>query len=96
LKNINIEKLIDLLSKKLLNSNQQQPEVIIISTRQRTHLKMALKFIKAAHKNLLNSMGLEVVASDLYLVLNNLDLITNITEKEEILNSIFTQFCVGK
>jgi len=96
LKNINIEKLIDLLSKKLLNSNQQQPEVIIISTRQRTHLKMALKFIKAAHKNLLNNMGLEVVASDLYLVLNNLDLITNITEKEEILNSIFTQFCVGK
>ena len=96
LKGTNMKDLTSLISEKLINSNQQQPEVIITSKRQKNHLETALKLIKNAHKNLINSLGLEVVASDLYLVLKNLDSITTITEKDEILNSVFSQFCVGK
>ena len=69
---------------------------IITSQRQNSCLVSTKKQLVTARTSLLNSCGLELVVEDLNLALFSLDEITNKTTKDDVLNAVFSSFCVGK
>ena len=69
---------------------------IITSQRQNSCLVSTKKQLVTARTALINSYGLELVVEDLNLALFSLDEITNKTTKDDVLNAVFSSFCVGK
>ena len=69
---------------------------IITSQRQNSCLVSTKKQLVTARTSLINSCGLELVVEDLNLALFSLDEITNKTTKDDVLNAVFSSFCVGK
>jgi len=59
-------------------------------------LEKALTNILTAKNNILNSMSPEFAAFDLREALDNLDEITGRKINDEILDKIFSSFCIGK
>jgi len=92
-KNINklIEKIKDKLSKKFITSNN----VLVTRERHRTKLKECLKeidnFLRKDQKK-----DIEMAAEDLRLATRHLGGIVGKVDVEEILGSIFKDFCIGK
>jgi len=71
-------------------------EFIITSQRQLFCLVSTKKQLVKAKNSLLNFSGLELVVEDLNAALTSLDEITNKTTKDDVLDSVFSSFCVGK
>jgi tRNA modification GTPase len=59
-------------------------------------LEKALTNILTAKNNILNGMSPEFTAFDLREALDNLDEITGRKINDEILDKIFSSFCIGK
>ena len=95
LKGTNISKLKKLLLKRV-SSDFSDFNFIITSERQSSCLESSLKTLSVAKKSLKKSPELELVVEDLNSSLSFLDEITNKTTKDDILNSVFSSFCVGK
>ena len=57
---------------------------------------MSKKLLEDSLKNLSTGTSLELVVEDLSSSIFYLDKITEKTTKEDVLNSIFSSFCVGK
>ena len=91
--NINILKKLIL---KRVSSDFSDLGFIITSQRQFSCLALTKKHLVAAKNSLLSSSGLELVVEDLNLALFSLDEITNKTTKDDVLDSVFSSFCVGK
>ena len=94
-KNINLDKLIkrikNILKKKLLSN----PSTLITRERHRSDLNSCLLNIN----NFLNSdleNDFEKSAEDLRLAIRDLGKIIGKVDVEEILSSIFNEFCIGK
>lgn len=86
------QKLFDMMiDEKIMNSS-----VIITNTRHINALDRALESLKNVIESLNNHVSLELVAVDIYNVWSILGEITGETNNEEIINSIFMNFCVGK
>lgn len=86
------QKLFDMMiDNKIMNSS-----VIITNTRHINALDRALESLKNVIDSLHNNVSLELVAVDIYNVWSVLGEITGETNNEEIINSIFMNFCVGK
>ncbi len=71
-------------------------DVLITNMRQEDLLASALNFVDNAIKALLNNMSEEFIASDLRKAKGSLEEIIGITKDEEILDKIFSKFCIGK
>ena len=69
---------------------------IITSQRQLSSLISTRKHLIKSKNCLLKSSGLELVVEDLNSALSCLDEITNKTTKDDVLNAVFSSFCVGK
>ncbi len=69
---------------------------IIPNLRHKIALSKAAEFLKKASTNITNGFPLEIVAADLSWAKDAIDEITGNKTSEEILNTIFTNFCVGK
>ena len=95
LKGTNISKLKKIILKRV-SSGFSDSEFIITSERQLICLEKSLGFLSVAKKSLKKSPELELVVEDLNSSLNFLDKITNKTTKDDVLDSIFSSFCVGK
>ena len=93
--NINIEKLKDLVYKKLVG-DFSVGEVLLTSKRQLSSVLGASKHLEKASLLLKNKNSLELVVEDLNLCVKELDKITKKTTRDDILNSVFSSFCVGK
>jgi len=72
------------------------PAPIVPNIRHKTTLTNASMFLEKASKNLIDGFPLEIVASDLLWAKNALDEITGNKTTEEILDNIFSKFCIGK
>jgi tRNA modification GTPase len=70
--------------------------VMITNMRHKLALEKAHKNIQAAKKSILGGMSLEFAAFDLREALDNLDEITGKKINEEVLDKIFSSFCIGK
>ena len=81
---------------KRVSSDFSDIGFIITSQRQFSCLDSTRKQLSIAKTSLLNSSGLELTVEDLNLALSSLDKITNKTTKDDVLDAVFSSFCVGK
>ena len=93
--NKNIDKLINLIKAKLSKKFSSNNSVLITRERHRIKLNDCLKeidkFLKKDH-----SKDLELAAEDLRMATRHLGGIVGKVDVEEILGSIFKDFCIGK
>ncbi len=71
-------------------------EPIITNIRHKEALASAFENINSAIKGIEANLSFEFIAIDLRELLNNLGLIVGETVTEDILNEIFSNFCIGK
>jgi len=91
----NIEKLIFVIKKKLKNKFITSDEILITRERHRQHLEQCVYHLKNFEdKN--KEEDFDKAAEDLRLATRNLGLIVGKVDVEEILGSIFNDFCIGK
>lgn len=93
--NKNISKLKDLIYKRLVG-DFSLGEILLTSKRQSRSVLAASKHLKMASVLLKNGDSLELVVEDLNCCIMELDKITNKTSRDDILESVFSSFCVGK
>ena len=93
--NKNIDKLIDLIKRKLSKKYSSNSSVLISRERHRVKLNECLneidKFLKKDQ-----SKDLELAAEDLRMATRHLGSLVGKVDVEEILGSIFKDFCIGK
>ena len=69
---------------------------ILTSLRQHEAVLAALAGLEAAKQAIANAVPHEMLLLDLYTTLRNLDSLTGETTADDILNRIFSTFCIGK
>ena len=79
-----------------LGINFKEDEIWITNRRQLQSAKNALIFLKRARKVLKDNRGEEFLAMDLKSCLNALGEIVGETTPDDILEQIFSEFCIGK
>lgn len=71
-------------------------ELMISNERQYNALKKCLEALEAARETLHNNVGFEFVAVDLHTAITHISEVTGEITADDILNNIFSQFCIGK
>jgi tRNA modification GTPase len=69
---------------------------LITSERHKNKLDNCLKYLKGALKDLKRGESLELIAFNLRSGINEIDEITGRIYNDEILDQIFSRFCIGK
>jgi len=93
--NLNIEKLILKIKDKLKNKFITNEDILITRERHRQHLEQSLNYLKNfEEKN--EAEDFDKAAEDLRLATRHLGMIVGKVDVEEILGSIFNDFCIGK
>ena len=91
----NIDKLKEAIYKSLVN-DKTQTDTLLTSKRQCFAVKNSLKHIRDAYSLLTNKDSLELVIEDINRSIHFLDEITSKTTKDDVLDAVFSSFCVGK
>ncbi|MDA7767905.1 tRNA uridine-5-carboxymethylaminomethyl(34) synthesis GTPase MnmE [Candidatus Pelagibacter sp.] len=93
--NLNLEDLILKIKNKLKNKFITSEDILITRERHRQHLKQSLNYLKNFdEKN--EAEDFDKAAEDLRLATRHLGMIVGKVDVEEILGSIFNDFCIGK
>lgn len=82
--------------RELLLSAQTEPPVVVTNVRHRAALQKAGEGLTDALKALNNGLAPEVVALELQGTREKLEEITGVITDENIIERIFSQFCIGK
>ncbi len=69
---------------------------ILSKQRHKNALSQTKKYLTLAKRNLTKKFAPEIIAIDLREALNGLDTILGKTDNEDVLNHIFSHFCIGK
>jgi len=93
--NTNIDQLISKIKKKLKNKFITNEDILITRERHRQHLVQCSDYLKNFNKKN-ESEDFDKAAEDLRLATRHLGMIVGKVEVEEILGSIFNDFCIGK
>jgi tRNA modification GTPase len=94
-KNLNLEELIFKIKNKLKNKFISSEDILITRERHRQHLEQSLNYLKNfEEKN--EAEDFDKAAEDLRLATRHLGMIVGKIDVEEILGSIFNDFCIGK
>lgn len=86
----------DMILKQVGASNAQQETGMLTNVRHQGLVQESLKALTAAAESVRNSVPHEMILLDLYGALRPLDQITGETTTDDILNLIFSSFCIGK
>ena len=93
--NLNIDELISKIKDNLKNKFITSDDILITRERHRQHLKQCLEYLKNFNKK--NEVeDFDKAAEDLRLATRHLGMIVGKVDVEEILGSIFNDFCIGK
>ena len=79
-----------------LISDKTKNDTLLTSKRQYNAIKGALKHIKDAYSLLIAEDSIELLVEDINRSITFLDSITQKTTKDDILEAVFSSFCVGK
>jgi tRNA modification GTPase len=85
-----------LIKLALGNESYDQDEPVVTNIRQRQALLTCLESLAAARSSLAQGLSSEFVALDLRAALEQLGEIIGEVTSEDILNNIFSKFCIGK
>ena len=92
-----LEKLKEVVVSSLVTHARPQPSSPVVSNlRHKLILEKILKLAHSAREGLQKSIPPEFIASDLQTALHHLGEITGQTTPEEVLEQIFSRFCIGK
>jgi len=91
----NIEKLISAIKKKLKNKFITSDDILITRERHRQHLEQCVHHLEN-FENKNKTEDFDKAAEDLRLSTRHLGIIVGKVDVEEILGSIFNDFCIGK
>ena len=93
--NLNIDNLIEKIKRQLKNKFISEEDILITRERHRQHLVQCIDHLKNfLEKN--NKKDFDKAAEDLRLATRHLGMIVGKVDVEEILGSIFNDFCIGK
>ena len=93
--NLNIDELISKIKDNLKNKFISSNDILITRERHRQHLQQCLDYLKNFNKK--NEVeDFDKAAEDLRLATRHLGMIVGKVDVEEILGSIFNDFCIGK
>ena len=93
--NKNIDKLISKIKNNLKNKFISEEDILITRERHRQHLQYCVDHLKNfSNKN--DKIDFDKAAEDLRLATRHLGMIVGKVDVEEILGSIFNDFCIGK
>ena len=93
--NLNIDELILKIKNNLKNKFITSDDILITRERHRQHLKQCLEHLKNFNKKN-KAEDFDKAAEDLRLATRHLGMIVGKVDVEEILDSIFNDFCIGK
>ena len=97
LKNIGIRKLLGAIEKTLKESHSYSEDVLINTERQKKSLEECSLFLNKADGHLSSpSLSLELASTDIRSSINSLDTFLGRVTNDDILNQVFSSFCVGK
>ena len=91
----NIQELKKLIYTTLISS-EAPADTLLTSKRQYIAIKNTLKHLEDAHALIMTGDSLELVVEDINRSIGFLDSITSKTTKDDILDAVFSSFCVGK
>ena len=91
----NLEKLISEIKKKLKNQFINFQDILITRERHRQHLEQCVLHLDD-FENKNETQDFDKAAEDLRLATRHLGIIVGKVDVEEILGSIFNDFCIGK
>ena len=93
--NLNVEELISKIKNNLKNKFITSDDILITRERHRQHLEQCLEHLKNFNKK--NQVeDFDKAAEDLRLATRHLGMIVGKVDVEEVLGSIFNDFCIGK
>ena len=93
--NLNIDELISKIKNNLKDKFVTEEDILITRERHRQHLKQCVDHLKNfSDKN--DKKDFDKAAEDLRLATRHLGMIVGKVDVEEILGSIFNDFCIGK
>jgi len=93
--NLNIDELISKIKKNLKNKFITTDDILITRERHRQHLQQSLDYLEDFNKKN-EAEDFDKAAEDLRLATKHLGMIVGKVDVEEILGSIFNDFCIGK
>jgi len=93
--NLNLEDLILKIKQKLKNKFITSEDILITRERHRQHLEQSLNYLKNFEEKK-EAEDFDKAAEDLRLATRHLGMIVGKVDVEEILGSIFNDFCIGK
>ena len=79
-----------------LNEINLDNEVLITNIRHKNIIAKAIENVKLANKAILDSMPIDIIAIYIKQILDDLGEITGEVVTEDIINEIFSKFCLGK
>ncbi len=79
-----------------IDPSQYDPNHMLCNFRQISALNQAFSLIKSAHNHIQSNTTLDIVCIDLREAIDNLSDIMGDTFTEELLDGIFSKFCIGK
>ena len=91
----NVKKLKEIIYNSLI-SDKTKTDTLLTSKRQYNAIKSALKHIKDAYSLLAAEDSIELLVEDINRSISFLDSITKKTTKDDVLDAVFSSFCVGK
>jgi len=93
--NVNLDNLVLKVKNNLRNKFTSSEDILITRSRHRQHLQQCLEHLKNFNeKNKIEDF--DKAAEDLRLATRNLGMIVGKVDVEELLGSIFNDFCIGK
>lgn len=97
LNNIGIEKIYNKINEMFnLNELQTDEGVMLTNVRHKKLITKAIKNIKEAQETVNKKMPVDIISINIKNILENLNIITGEEITEEIINEIFSKFCLGK
>jgi len=79
-----------------LNEINLDNEILITNVRHKNIISKAIENVKLANKSLLDSMPIDIITIYIKQILDDLGEITGEVVTEDIINEIFSKFCLGK